>query len=51
MDEQANGAELDDSQAIAGTLRLTKAIAAPTARYEELNQEMNRRETLRWMPP
>jgi hypothetical protein len=51
MDEQVNGAKLDDFQAIAERLRLTETIAALTARYKELNQEMTRRETLRWMLP
>ena len=41
--------ELDDFQVIAERRRLWKAIAALTDRYQRINQEMSRRETLRWM--
>lgn len=51
MDEEADVSRLDDFQVIAERLRLTEAIAALTARYKELNQEMTQRETLRWMLP
>lgn len=44
-------AGLDDFQVIAERLRVTEAIAALTDRYRLLNQEMTRRETLRWMLP
>jgi hypothetical protein len=43
--------ELDDFEVVAERVRVTGAIAALTARYKELNQEMTRRETLRWMLP
>jgi hypothetical protein len=43
--------ELDDFQVIAERALLTETIAALTVRYKELNQEMTRRETLRWMLP
>jgi hypothetical protein len=49
MDEDVS--ELDDFQVIAERVRVTETIAALTARYKELNQEMTRRETLRWMLP
>jgi hypothetical protein len=42
-------AELDDFQVIAERRRVTETIAALTDRYRKLNQEMYRRETLRWM--
>jgi hypothetical protein len=41
--------ELDDFQVIAEWRRLTKAVAALTDSYRRINQEMSRRETLRWM--
>jgi hypothetical protein len=41
--------ELDDFQVIAERRRLVQAIAALNDRYRMLNQEMSRRETLRWM--
>ena len=50
MDDAFSGVtELDDFQVIAEWRRLTKAVAALTDRYRRINQEMNRRETLRWM--
>ena len=52
MDEEhVSASQLDDFQVIAEWLRVTEAVAALTARYKELNQEMTRRETLRWMLP
>jgi hypothetical protein len=42
-------AELDDFQVIFQRRQVTAALAALTDRYRKLNQEMNRRETLRWM--
>jgi len=44
-------AELDDFQVIAERRRVAGMIAALTDRYRTLNQEMERRETLRWMLP
>ena len=44
-------AELDDFQVIAERRRVTEMLAALTDRYRQLNQEMTRRETLRWMVP
>jgi hypothetical protein len=51
MDEETSVSYLDDFEVIAERLRVTGAIAALTARYRQLNQEMTRRETLRWMVP
>lgn len=51
MYEDADVSQLDDFQVIAERLWLTEANAALSARYKELNQEMTRRETLRWMLP
>jgi uncharacterized protein YerC len=42
-------AQLDDFQVIAERLQVAKALAELTDRYRRLNQEMGRRETLRWM--
>jgi hypothetical protein len=42
---------LDDFQVIAQRRWLMEAIAALTDRYGRINQEMGRRETLRWMLP
>jgi hypothetical protein len=44
-------AELDDFQVIAERLRVVNALTVLTDRYRMINQEMNRRETLRWMVP
>jgi hypothetical protein len=44
-------AELDDFQVIAERLRVANALTVLTDRYRLINQEMNRRETLRWMVP
>jgi hypothetical protein len=43
--------QLDDFQVIAERRDVAQALAALTNRYRQLNQEMNRRETLRWMLP
>ena len=40
---------LDDFEVIAERARLAEMLAALTDRYRQLNHEMNRRETLRWM--
>lgn len=40
---------LDDFEVLAERARLAEMLAALTDRYRQLNQEMNRRETLRWM--
>jgi len=50
MDDDAIS-QLDDFEVIAERACLTQAIAALTDRYRRLCQEMNRRETLRWMVP
>lgn len=49
--EDVSASQLDDLQLIAERLQVTQAIGALTTRYKELNQEMTRRETLRWMIP
>jgi len=41
--------ELDDFEVIAERQRVSQMIAALTDKYRQLNQEMTRRETLRWM--
>jgi hypothetical protein len=43
--------DLDDFQVIAERRWLKEAIAAMIDRYRRINQEMGRRETLRWMLP
>ena len=40
---------MDDFQVIAERRRVMTALAALTDQYRELNQEINRRESLRWM--
>lgn len=40
MDEDASTSQPGDSRVITGRLGVTEAIAALTARHEELNQEM-----------
>jgi hypothetical protein len=42
-------AEMDDFEVIAERRRVMTALAALTDRYRELNNEISRRETLRWM--
>jgi hypothetical protein len=44
-------AQLDDFQVIDERLQVAEALAELTDRYRRLNQEMGRRETLRWMAP
>jgi hypothetical protein len=41
--------QLDDFEVIAERAQVSAEIAALTDRYRLLNQEMSRRETLRWM--
>lgn len=50
-DARSEVTELDDFQVITERLRVTNALAVLTDRYRMINQEMNRRETLRWMVP
>jgi hypothetical protein len=40
---------LDDFEVIAERARVTRVIAELTDRYRQINQEMVRRESLRWM--
>jgi hypothetical protein len=40
---------MDDFQVIAERQRVMATLAALTDQYRELNQEVNRRETLKWM--
>ena len=40
---------MDDFQVIAERQRVMAALAALTDQYRELNQELQRRESLRWM--
>jgi hypothetical protein len=49
MDEDTSISQLDDFEVIAERAQVTEAIAALTDRYRQLNREMTRRETLRWM--
>jgi hypothetical protein len=55
MDEStvrsADIGQLDDFQVIAERIRVTETIAAQIDRYRELNEEIARRATLRWMLP
>ena len=41
--------QLDDFEVIAERAQVAQAIAALTDRYRQLNQEMTRRGSLRWM--
>jgi len=41
--------QMDDFQVIAERQRVMAVLAALTDQYRELNQEINRRESLRWM--
>ena len=50
-DASSEVTELDDFQVIAERLRVANALTVLTDRYRMINQEMNRRETLRWMVP
>ena len=40
---------LDDFEVLAERARVARMLAALTDLYRQLNHEMNRRETLRWM--
>jgi hypothetical protein len=40
---------LDDFQVVAERRRVMAALTALTDQYRELNQELQRRESLRWM--
>ena len=40
---------MDDFQVIAERRRVLTALAALTDQYRQLNQELQRRESLRWM--
>lgn len=51
MDDDTGISCLDDFEVIAERAEAAQAIAALTDRYRQLNQEMTRRETLRWMLP
>lgn len=51
MDDSDDFTQLDDFQVIAERRRVSETLAALTDRYRELNREMYRRETLRWMVP
>jgi hypothetical protein len=42
---------LDDFEVMAERARVADLLAVLTDRYRQLNHEMNRRETLRWMVP
>jgi hypothetical protein len=42
---------LDDFEVMAERTRVAAMLAGLTDRYRQLNHEMNRRETLRWMVP
>ena len=42
---------MDDFEVIAERLRVMTALASLTGRYKRLNDEMTKRETLRWMAP
>lgn len=49
MDE--NLSQLDDFEVIEERRRIMVALTVLTDKYRALNQEMTRRETLRWMAP
>ena len=49
MDEDTSVSQLDDFQVIAERTRVVETIAVLTDRYRQLNREMTRRETLKWM--
>jgi hypothetical protein len=48
-DGQYDASQMDDFQVIAERRRVMANLAALTDQYRELNQEINRRESLRWM--
>ena len=43
--------KMDDFEVIEGRRRVKVALAMLTDEYKRLNEEMTRRETLRWMVP
>ena len=47
--ESRDVSRMDDFQVIAERQRVMTALAALTDQYRELNQELQRRESLRWM--
>jgi hypothetical protein len=49
MNEDTRVSQLDDFEVIAERARVMRMLATLTDRYRRLNQEMARRETLRWM--
>jgi hypothetical protein len=51
--DRCDVSRMDDFQVIAERQRVMTALAALTDKYRTLNQEINRRDTLRWMlaPP
>jgi hypothetical protein len=49
MDEHIVVSQLDDFEVIAERAQVMEELAALTDRYRQLNQEMERRGTLRWM--
>ena len=48
-DGHYDASRMDDFQVIAERQRVMTVLAALTDQYRELNQEINRRESLRWM--
>jgi hypothetical protein len=48
-DGHYDASRMDDFQVVAERRRVMANLAALTDRYRELNQEINRRDTLRWM--
>ncbi len=47
--EEDEVSRMDDFEVIAERLRMMTALASLTGRYKRLNDEMTKRETLRWM--
>jgi hypothetical protein len=47
--QSRDASQMDDFEVIEERQRVMTALAALTSRYRQLNQEINRRETLRWM--
>jgi len=48
-DGHYDASRMDDFQVIAERRRVMANLAALTDQYRQLNQEINRRESLRWM--
>jgi len=48
-DGHYDATRMDDFQVIAERQRVMATLAALTDQYRELNQEINRRESLKWM--